>query len=401
MALGGAFRSGEGGVAMLKRTIGPPLYQRGYDILSLLGEIAEPLGQRILIIGGKTALSVTRDELATSLEQRGLEVVGLEWYGGQCSWSNIHKLSDIARSTKAQCLVGVGGGRSLDSVKAVAFASGLPLVTVPTIAATCAAWTPLAAIYDDNGKYLEFSRKAALPQAVIADTKIIAEAPVRYLVSGLGDTLAKWYELAASTRGRKLQAPVEAGLRLGKLCKDIITKEGPAAYQSVEKGQASESLDQVVDAIIAIAGCVSGLGGDEARTAAAHAIYSGLTAMEATHQMVHGEIVGFSILAQLALEDRPKVEVEEFLRLSSQIGLPITLGQLGIDQLTDGDWQQIADLSLAVEDMAAMPFPSLFRCFTADPLTPLANILLTPSPMKKHDKGQDTPPLSRRTFLLS
>lgn len=341
---------------MLKRTIGPPLYQRGYGIISLVGEIVAPLGKDILIIGGETALSVTHDYLATSLEQAGLQVIGVEWYGGQCSWSNIHKLSAQAGSTQAQCLVGVGGGRALDTVKAVAFASGLPLVTVPTIAATCAAWTPLAAIYDDDGKYLEFSRKAALPQAVIVDTKIIAEAPVRYLVSGLGDTLAKWYELAASTRGQKLAAPVEAGLRLGKLCKDIIINEGPAAYQSVEKGQTSESIEQVVDAIIAIAGCVSGLGGDEARTAAAHAIYSGLTAMEATHQMVHGEIVGFGILAQLALENRPMVEVQEFLRLSCQIGLPITLDQLGIDQLTDHDWQQIAALSLAVEDMAAMPF---------------------------------------------
>ena len=64
-----------------------------------------------------------------------------------------------------------------------------------------------------------FPGKAALPYAVIVDTEIIARAPVRYLVSGLGDTLAKWYELAASTRDKKLKVPVEAALRLGKLCK--------------------------------------------------------------------------------------------------------------------------------------------------------------------------------------
>jgi len=121
------------------------------------------------------------------------------------------------------------------------------------------------------------------------------------LVSGLGDTLAKWYELAAATRGKKWKGPGEAALRLGKRCKDTIIAEGPAAYEAVSKGRASDSLDQVVDAIIAIAGCVSGLGGDQARTAAAHAIYSGLTAVEAVHQMVHGEIVGFGILAQLML----------------------------------------------------------------------------------------------------
>ena len=341
---------------MLKRTIGPPVYQRGHGILPLVGEIAASLGQRVFIAGGKTALSITCSEIVASLEKTGLEVVAVEWYGGQCSWRNIRTLEAKAISTQAQCLLAVGGGRALDTIKAAAFASQLPVITIPTIAATCAAWTPLAAIYDDNGEYLEFSRKAALPSAVLVDTKIIAEAPARYLVSGLGDTLAKWYELAASTRGRQLAAPVQAGLRLGKLCKDIIIEEGPNAYQSVTKGEATTSLDQVVDTIIAIAGCVSGLGGDEARTAAAHAIYSGLTAMEAVHHMVHGEIVGFGILAQLALENRPEDEVEEFLTLSYQIGLPITLNQLGINHLTDLDWQRIASLSLEVEDMAAMPF---------------------------------------------
>jgi len=344
-------------MTLLRRTIGPPLYQRGYDTLPLVGKITAALGQRVLLAGGKTALSVTRARLLASLEEAGLEIVGVEWYGGACTWKNIHDLSDKAKSAQAECLVAVGGGRALDTIKAAAFACQLPLITVPTIAATCAAWTPLAAIYDEGGEYLEFSRKAALPSAVIVDTKIIAEAPVRYLVSGLGDTLAKWYELAASTRGRKLAAPVQAGLRLGKLCKDLIVAEGPTAYQSVGEQQASESLDQVVDAIIAIAGCVSGLGGDEARTAAAHAIYSGLTTMEPVHHMVHGEIVGFGILAQLALEDRPEEEVQEFVALAHQIGLPISLNQLGIEQLSDADWQRIADLSLQVEDMAAMPFP--------------------------------------------
>lgn len=342
---------------MLKRNVGPPVYLRGHDILPEIGEITAPMGRRVLIAGGKTALSVTQKTVVTALEKVNLEIVGIKWYGGQCSWQNINTLSAKALRLKADCIVAIGGGRALDTIKAVAFASGLPLVTVPTIAATCAAWTPLAAIYDNAGQYLEFSRKAAMPSAVLVDTKIIVEAPVRFLVSGLGDTLAKWYELAASTRGCNLSAPVQAGVVLGKLCKDIIVEAGPNAYRSVQQGQSSEALDQVVDTIIAIGGSVSGLGGDDARTAAAHAIYSGLTVMDAVHDMVHGEIVGFGILAQLALEERPWEEVEEFLQLAEQIGLPITLAQLGIEELTDADWDRIAALSLAVEDMAAMPFP--------------------------------------------
>mgnify|MGYP000915931333 FL=1 len=342
---------------MLKRSVGPPVYLRGYDILPQIGENAAPLGHRVFIVGGKTALSVAQTAVVSALEAADLDIVGMEWYGGQCSWTNVHALSAKAQAARAQCIIAVGGGRALDTTKAAAFASALPLITVPTIAATCAAWTPLSAIYSDDGEYLEFSRKAALPSAVLVDTKIISQAPVRFLVSGLGDTLAKWYELAASTRGRSLSAPVRAGLALGKLCKEIIVEAGPTAYRSAQLGQPSEALDQVVDTIIAIAGSVSGLGGDEARTAAAHAIYSGLTVVEAVHMMVHGEIVGFGILAQLALENRPSEEIQEFLTLAEQIGLPITLSQLGITELSNADWQRIASLSLAVEDMAAMPFP--------------------------------------------
>ncbi len=341
---------------MLKRTVGPPVYVRGCDVLALAGEYTAPLGKRVLIAGGKTALSVSKTILLSSMEKANLDVVGVEWYGGQCSWENIQALNYKAQTLMADCFIAVGGGRSLDTIKAAAFARGVPLITIPTIAATCAAWTPLSAIYTDEGEYLEFSRKAALPSAVLVDTKVISQAPVRYLVSGLGDTLAKWYELAASTRGRRLPAPVRAALNLGSLCREIIAEEGPLAYQSVQAGQSSEALEQVIDAIIAIAGAVSGLGGDEARTAAAHAIYSGLTVMEAVHKMQHGEIVGFGIQAQLALENRPQEEIREFLTLAQQIGLPITLSQLGIEEATDEDWQRIASLSLAVEDMAAMPF---------------------------------------------
>ncbi|NLA57538.1 MAG: glycerol dehydrogenase, partial [Firmicutes bacterium] len=50
-------------------------------------------------------------------------------------------------------------------------------------------------------------------------------------------------------------------------------------------------------------------------------------------------------------------EIDEYLRLSHRIGLPVTLEQLGIKGITDADWHRIARLSLEVEDMAAMPFP--------------------------------------------
>ena len=66
---------------MLKRTVGPPVYVRGCDVLALAGEYTAPLGKRVLIAGGKTALSVSKTILLSSMEKANLDVVGVEWYG--------------------------------------------------------------------------------------------------------------------------------------------------------------------------------------------------------------------------------------------------------------------------------------------------------------------------------
>lgn len=341
---------------VLKRVVGPPLYVRGTGILNQIASWVRPLGSRVLISGGKTALSVSESIISSSLSKAGVEIAGVVWYGGECSWENIEHLAETVRSTGSHCIIGAGGGKALDTVKAAAFASQVPAVMVPTIAATCAAWTPLSAIYDERGEYLEFSRRAVLPAAVIVDTGIIARAPKRFLVSGLGDTLAKWYELSASTRGKRLSSPVQAALALGQVCKQVIVSQGEKACSLVEVGQTGDALDEVVDAVIALAGTVSGLGGDEARTAAAHAIYSGLTVVDEIHKMYHGEIVGFGILCQLIMEDRPEHEIYEFLDVAHRCGLPVTLAQMGVESLSQKQLARIAALALQVEDMATMPF---------------------------------------------
>ncbi|HHY91765.1 MAG TPA: glycerol dehydrogenase, partial [Firmicutes bacterium] len=96
---------------------------------------------------------------------------------------------------------------------------------------------------------------------------------------------------------------------------------------------------------------------DACRTAAAHAIYSGLTVLPAAHRFYHGELVAFGVLAQLALEGKAWDEVKEYLAFLAGTGLPTRFADIGLAEVSRADLEQVARTSVNVEDMFNMPYP--------------------------------------------
>lgn len=337
----------------MKRKISPGIYVREPGIKNKVCNYCGPSGTKVALIGGKTALSVAQDSILNGCRQNGIDVSGIYWYGGQCSLSNINNLA-LEIKDKADVIVGVGGGKALDTSKAVAYKLDKPVITIPTIAATCAAWTPLSVTYTDDGIFIELSPEAQIPSAVLVDTQIIAEAPARLLAAGVGDTLAKWYEVDTTSRNSS-SAVILAARDTAALCRKVLLEYGSDTIQSVHKKEVTFALEQVVDAIIMLSGMVSGLGGDECRTAAAHAIYSGLTYLPEVHQKYHGETVAFGIIGQLMLEGRPE-DAEELVAGLIPMGLPVTIAQLGVHNPSMEDLYRVGKGSVEAEDMNNMPF---------------------------------------------
>ncbi|SFR04278.1 iron-containing alcohol dehydrogenase family protein [Desulfoscipio geothermicus] len=337
----------------MQRKISPGIYVREAGIVERVAEYCGPQGTRAALIGGKTALSVAGEGIIGGCKQKGIVISDEYWYGGQCSLSNIQKLAEEIKG-RADIIIGVGGGKALDTAKATAFRLDMPVISVPTIAATCAAWTPLSVTYTDDGIFIELSPMAQTPSAVLVDTDIIAAAPVRLLAAGVGDTLAKWYEVDTTSR-RSTGAVIMAARETAHICRKVLLEYGSEAILSVKRREVTFALEQVVDAIIMLSGMVSGLGGDECRTAAAHAIYSGLTCLPRVHEVYHGETVAFGILGQLMLEDRP-MDAEELAAGLIPMGLPVTLAQLGVHNPSPEDLQHVGKGSVEAEDMRNMPF---------------------------------------------
>jgi glycerol dehydrogenase len=339
----------------MQRCLAPTKYVRDELVLERLGELLPPSLRRVLIAGGKTALQVTGERLTAGLKEAGREIAGCVWYGGECSPVNIEKLAAAVRDAGAEMLIGVGGGKALDTAKSAAWVAGVPVVTVPTIAATCAAFTGISIVYNEQGVFQEISRQARMPEMVLVDLATIARAPAVFLIAGIGDTLAKWYELEATARNRGDSAVIRSALQLAAVAREILVLHGEAALEAARFQEVNVPLAEVVDAIIMVSGLVSGLGGDECRTAGAHAVYSGLTCLPETHGRCHGETVAFGILVQLMMENN-FAEAEKLIGYYRKLGLPVTFADLGLEHVTSQQLHTVAAGALATEDIQNLPF---------------------------------------------
>jgi glycerol dehydrogenase-like iron-containing ADH family enzyme len=330
----------------------PARVLRRTGALDELGALCQPLGQRVWVIGGHTALSVCAARIQASLTAAGLTQLGCDWFGGLCSIENVSEQARRANELGAEVIVAVGGGRVMDTGKSVAAACGLPVITVPTIAATCAAFSTVSARYKPDGHFLDVELFSQAPAAVVIDSQIIADAPVRWLAAGMGDTLAKWYEFRAISESRQADGPTMAIRASSRLCYDLIERYGPAARIAAETRTPGPELDNVLDAIIVHAGITSIMG--SAPAAAAHAIFEGFTALDKTRELGHGFLVGYGNLCLLALEQRPQAELETAVNLARACGLPLKLTDLA--ELSPEELDTVARTAIATRDMSNMPF---------------------------------------------
>jgi glycerol dehydrogenase len=266
---------------------------------------------------------------------------------GECCDPEIDRLIALARKEECNVIVGVGGGKALDTAKAVAFSIKHPVVIIPTLASTDAPCSALSVIYTPTG---EFARYLVLPQnpnVVLVDTAIICKAPVRFLVSGMGDALSTWFEAedcqikkAGNMTGRLGSMSAFA---LARLCYDTLLNYGTTAKLACEAGVVTSALEHIVEANTLL----SGLGFESGGLSGAHAIHNGLTILPETHHFWHGEKVAIGTLALLMLTDRPPAVIKEAFDFCEAVGLPITLAQIGLENITDKQLMAVATAACA------------------------------------------------------
>lgn len=339
---------------MARVFISPSKYVQGAGELDRLGEYTKVYGKKALVIisaGGKKRFG---ERVEASLAAAGFECA-FDEFNGECSQAEIDRLVEVLKGTGSDVVLGVGGGKIFDTAKAVAAAVDVPVVVVPTIAATDAPCSALSVIYTDEGQFKEYQFFKQNPNLVLMDTEVIAKSPVRLTVSGMGDALATYFEARACKRsdagtcaGGKVTS---AAMALARLCYETLMSDGVKAKLALEAGACTESVEKVIEANTLL----SGLGFESAGLAGAHAIHNGMTAMPETHAFYHGEKVAFGTLTQLVLENAD--ELYEVLDFCVEVGLPVTFAQLGVADASYERVLEVARLACADNDtLHNMPF---------------------------------------------
>lgn len=271
-------------------------------------------------------------------------------YGGECSLSEIDKLTALVKSSVVDALIAVGGGKVLDLVKAASDLTHTPHVLIPTLSSNCSPWTPLSVIYDDSGTFIRYDIYPESASLVLIEPRILLKAPLNLFIAGIGDTLAKWYE--ADVQMSVLEhkpVPLAISYYTAKQCKDLLIQHSEGAIKAVETGILNDDFVKVTETIIVLGGMVGGFGDHYGRIAGAHAIHNGLTILEETHSALHGEKVAYGILVQLVLEEK-WLEINQLIPFYRKLGLPASLNDLGVKEIPEAVINSVAAKSVVPEE---------------------------------------------------
>ncbi len=342
----------------MERVFGSPShYVQGKNILLTGTKYFKALGSTPLLITDDEVWQIIGEDFYKALKEAGL-AVQREAFNGEASDREILRIKAVAEKHHADLIIGLGGGKTSDTAKAVADELTLPVAIAPTLASTDAPTSALSVIYTDAGNFEKYRFYDKNPDLVIVDTQVVANAPAKFLAFGIGDASATYVEARAVAEGYNKNmlggnSPL-AAQAIAKQCMETIFEYGIQAVAANEAHVVTPALEAVVEANT----LMSGLGFESSGLAAAHAIHDGFTALDGPiHGKGHGEKVAYGVLSELFLENRPKEEIDRYIAFYQALNLPTTLADLGLGDASYDDLLKVGQqATIPEETMSEMPF---------------------------------------------
>ncbi len=327
---------------MMKMFCSPTKYIQGPGLLGEMDKYILKLGTKPMVIVDAFVYRSIDRILEKMFNNAGIDYDVIEFQGECCS-STIDKIKDAVMANGDDIVIGIGGGKTLDTAKAVSYYTKYPVVIAPTAASTDAPCSSLSVLYTEEGVFDKYLFLDASPNMILVDSEVISKAPVRLFVAGMGDALATYFEARAVQRsGKKNQVhehPTIAGFTLAETCYKMLMADGIAAKTAIEAKCCTKAVENIIETNTYL----SGVGFESGGLGAAHAVQKGLTVIEELHPILHGEKVAFCTLVQLVLENAPADEIKTVLQFNKAVGLPVCFADMGLEEIEPERVRAIAE----------------------------------------------------------
>ena len=312
---------------------GPQMYIQGPGEFDNLFLFSAKYGKKPLVVIDAGIYGFMSPRLKQLPRDEGVEYVD-EAYGGECCREGVDHFVEVIKQNNCDCIIGIGGGKTLDTIKLASDDLNIPRIIVPSSASNDNPVAALAVLYTSKGEHIAGLKLKNATELVLVDTQVIANAPARLFAAGIADALATWFEARANEKavtdnvvGRGYRR-CRAAMAIAKESYEILLEDGEDALEAVKHHIVTEALENVVEANILL----SGLGFINTGCAAAHGIHSALSQVQSSHAYLHGEKVAFGLVCQMILENTPKAELDRIMRFMVRIGLPVTLEDINIER---------------------------------------------------------------------
>jgi len=298
----------------------PRLIVIGDNNMNEFGEFLLSLNKpkKVSLISGINVQKILRQKIEESLMLKKIKFV---WHTTKDNqMDTLKKIEKDVKKDRSDMVVGIGGGRSVDTAKMVSFNLDLPFVSVPTAASHDGMASPFVSVKTDK----PHSIVATAPLGVFVDIDIIKKAPSRLLASGCGDLIANIIAVKDWQLGHK-----KTGEYYGMYSADLAMMSAKIVMENSHK-YAKEGLDArvIVEALIS-AGVASCIAGSSRPCSGAEHLFSHSLDKIAPEKGLHGEKCGIGSIMMGKLQGQDWKSIVKTLK---EVGAPTTAKQIGLKE---------------------------------------------------------------------
>jgi glycerol-1-phosphate dehydrogenase [NAD(P)+] len=273
---------------------------------------------RALIVTGPRTKELIGETISSLLSSAGFQV---EYFvASHPRLEEVDRAVEAARSFGASFFIGAGGGRSIDIAKLAALRSDLPFISVPTAASHDGICSSMASLNIDGESTSVYAQP---PLAIVADTRIISQAPPRLLAAGCGDIISNMtaildWRLAHRLRNEEFS---EYAAALSGMTARMILDLAPTIRPGLE-----ESAKVVVQALISSGVAMSIAGSSRPGSGSEHKFAHSVNKI-APGKALHGELCGLGTIVMMYLHGGDWQTIREALR---KLGAPTNAAEVGL-----------------------------------------------------------------------